>query len=113
VTRIAWPASRIRRRPFDRFFTATCDRHHIQRLPFQATMSGIETRGFLMDWAALLTKLADLEGSIGVENNTTLRIKILDAQDCILAMQKKMVDNLRRNSRRPAEDPFFPSRYAA
>jgi hypothetical protein len=66
-----------------------------------------------MDWAALLTKLADLEGSIGVENNTTLRIKILDAQDCILAMQKKMVDNLRENSRRPAEDPFSPSRYAA
>jgi hypothetical protein len=66
-----------------------------------------------MDWAALLTKLADLRGSIGVENNATLRIKVLDAQDCILAMQKKMVDDLRKNSRRSAGDPFSPSRYVA
>ena len=66
-----------------------------------------------MNWAALITRLADLELSIGVDSNTTLRIKVIDAQDCILAMQKKMVDDLRNNSRFPSGDPFSPSRYAA
>jgi hypothetical protein len=66
-----------------------------------------------MNLATLLHKLADLESSIGVENNTTLRIKVLDTQDCILAMQKKMVDDLHRNSRRAAAGPISLSRYLA
>jgi hypothetical protein len=52
-----------------------------------------------MNTAVLLEKLTDLELSIGVETNATLRIKVLDTQDCILAMQKSKVEELRRTSR--------------
>lgn len=65
-----------------------------------------------MDLAVLRDKLIDLQASIGVETNTALRMKVMDAQDCLLAMQKTAVDDLRRKSMRAAE-PFPSSRYAA
>ena len=65
-----------------------------------------------MDLAVLRDKLTDLQASIGVETNTTLRMKVMDAQGCILAMQKTVADDLRKKSMRAAE-PFPSSRYAA
>jgi hypothetical protein len=66
-----------------------------------------------MDLGAILGRLNDLELSIGVESNTALRLKVIDAQDCILAMQKAAVEDLRRKSARAAGERFPTSRYAA
>jgi hypothetical protein len=67
----------------------------------------------MMNIAVLLDKLTDLELSIGIENDTALRIRVLDAQDCILAMQKKMVGDLRRLSKPAPFEPSSAARYSA
>ncbi len=65
-----------------------------------------------MNTAVLLAKLTDIELSIGVATENVLRNMVLDAQDCILAMQKTVVEDLLRESRRPL-DRSSDSRYAA
>jgi hypothetical protein len=66
-----------------------------------------------MNRSVLLDKLTELELSIGVKNNVALRVKVIEAQDRILAMQKKMVGDLRRKSRLAKGDPSPASRYTA
>ncbi len=61
----------------------------------------------------LLGKLIDIERSIGVETDTTLRNQVLDAQDYLLGIQKEIVEKLRKEPRRAAFEPFPSSRYAA
>jgi hypothetical protein len=61
----------------------------------------------------LLGKLIEIERSIGVETNTTLRQQVLDAQDYLLGIQKEIVDKLRKEPRRSGFEPFPASRYAA
>lgn len=46
----------------------------------------------------LLEKLIDIEQSIGVETDSTLRRKVLDAQDCLLRMQGELVERLRNHA---------------
>lgn len=65
-----------------------------------------------MNISLLLGKLTDIELSIGVATDNVLRGMVLDAQDCVLAMQKTVVEDLRRESRRPF-DPSSVSRYVA
>jgi hypothetical protein len=43
---------------------------------------------------ALIEKLTDIERSIGVENNATIRFQVIDAQDCVLLIQKEIVEIL-------------------
>jgi hypothetical protein len=66
-----------------------------------------------MNTNILLDKLIEIERSIGVETNTTLRKQVLDAQDCVLEMQREMVENLRKGPRRFVLEPFPSSTYAA
>ena len=66
-----------------------------------------------MDTNILLQKLIEIEKSIGVETNTTLRKQVLDAQDCVLQIQKETAENLRKGPRRFVFEPFPSSRYAA
>jgi hypothetical protein len=61
----------------------------------------------------LLGKLIEIERSIGIETDTTLRKQVLDAQDCLLGIQKEIVEKLRKEPRCAAFDPFPASRYAA
>jgi hypothetical protein len=63
-----------------------------------------------MNMAVLLAKLTDIELSIGVATDNVLRNMVLDAQDCILAMQRAVVEDLRRESRRQLDRP---SQYVA
>jgi hypothetical protein len=63
-----------------------------------------------MNMAVLLAKLTDIELSIGVATDNALRNMVLDAQDCILAMQRAVVEDLRRESRRQLDRS---SRYVA
>jgi hypothetical protein len=48
--------------------------------------------------------------SIGVATDNVLRNMVLDAQDCILAMQRAVVEDLRKESRRQLDRP---SQYVA
>jgi hypothetical protein len=66
-----------------------------------------------MNASVLLDKLAMIERSIGVQTNTTLRNLVLDAQDCVLEMQKTKTEDLRRSSRLSEKGPFPSSRFAA
>lgn len=61
----------------------------------------------------LLEKLIEIEQSIGVETNSTLRKQVLDMQDTLLAMQKEMVEQLRKEPRRFVFEAFPSSTYAA
>ncbi len=61
----------------------------------------------------LLEKLIEIERSIGVETNTAVRKQVLEAQDCLLAMQKEMVEKLRKGPGRFVLEPFPSSRFAA
>jgi hypothetical protein len=62
-----------------------------------------------MNTVALIEKLIDIERSIGREDASTLRGKVIDAQDCALRMQKEMIESLRRISSGPSL-PEFASR---
>jgi hypothetical protein len=61
----------------------------------------------------LLEKLIEIEQSIGVETNSTLRKQVHDMQDTLLAMQKEMVEQLRKEPRRFVFEAFPSSTYAA
>jgi hypothetical protein len=61
--------------------------------------------GSLMTITALIDKLTDIERSIGVESNSTIRSRIIDAQDYALEMQREIGEILRG---RPQTD-FCPS----
>ena len=73
----------------------------------------VAIEGPCMNMAVLLDKLTEIELSIGIASNNVLRNMVLDAQDCILTMQKTRVEDLFRASRRPLEDRPSASRYAA
>lgn len=66
-----------------------------------------------MSMAVLLDKLTEIELSIGVETDATLRDMVLEAQDTALALQKSMAEHLRRESRRGFPETHSSSRYAA
>jgi hypothetical protein len=61
----------------------------------------------------LMGKLIEIEQSIGVETNATVRKQVLDAQNYLLGIQKEIVEKLRREPRRAAFEPFPASRHAA
>jgi hypothetical protein len=65
-----------------------------------------------MNTSVLLEKLVQIERSIGIETNNTLRAMVLDAQDCALALQKSLAQHLRAESRRAGKEAFSPSRHA-
>jgi hypothetical protein len=44
----------------------------------------------------LLQKLIDIEKSIGKETDRTILDKILDAENCVLDMQRELIESLRR-----------------
>jgi hypothetical protein len=69
--------------------------------------------GPCMNMAVLLDKLTEIELAIGVASENVLRNMVIDAQDCILTIQKTRVDDLFRSSRRMLEDQPSASRYAA
>jgi hypothetical protein len=48
-----------------------------------------------MTITTLLDKLIDIESSLGVESNLTIRKRIIDAQDYALGMQREMAEILR------------------
>jgi hypothetical protein len=66
-----------------------------------------------MNASVLLDKLTMIERSIGVQTNTTVRNLVIDAQDCVLEMQKTKAEDLRRKSRFSEKGPFPSSRFAA
>jgi hypothetical protein len=45
--------------------------------------------------STLLAKLTDIERALGKENETTIRHRIIDAQDYALRIQKQMIEELR------------------
>jgi hypothetical protein len=47
----------------------------------------------------LLDKLTALERSIAVEEELALRKRVIDAQDCVLLIQREMVETLRQAPR--------------
>ena len=55
-----------------------------------------------MNIKTLIDKLTDIELSIGVQNNTTVRDKVIDVQDCLLQMQRERAEPLRMRSRHNA-----------
>ena len=61
----------------------------------------------------LLDKLIEIERSIGVETDSTLRNLVIDAQDCVLGMQKQAVENLRKSPARFAFEASPSSTFAA
>jgi hypothetical protein len=61
----------------------------------------------------LLEKLADIERSIGVESENEVRSRVLEAQDCILQMQKEMLESLRKEPRRQILERLASSEFAA
>jgi hypothetical protein len=66
-----------------------------------------------MNASVLLDKLTMIERSIGVQTNTAVRNLVLDAQDCVLEMQKTRAEDLRIKSRYSEKGPFPPSHFAA
>jgi hypothetical protein len=43
----------------------------------------------------LLEMLFDVERSIGIENNTTIRNKVIEIEEWVLLLQRERVENLR------------------
>lgn len=50
-----------------------------------------------MNSTILLQKLVEIERSIGVESDSDLRRKVLDAEECLLQMHSELVERLRAN----------------
>ncbi|HEX4029418.1 MAG TPA: hypothetical protein VHX20_03595 [Terracidiphilus sp.] len=46
----------------------------------------------------LIGKLLDIERALGVEDTASLRTRVIDAQECVLRMQKQLIDDLRVRS---------------
>lgn len=55
-----------------------------------------------MNPVIILEKLLDIDRAIGREDTTIIRKKIMDAQDCILTMQKMQMENTRFTASRLA-----------
>jgi len=51
-----------------------------------------------MDTGVLIGKLLDIERALGIEDTTTLRTRVIDAQECVLRMQKQLIEDLRIRS---------------
>jgi hypothetical protein len=49
----------------------------------------------MMSVTALIDKLTNIERSIGVESNSTIRNQVIEAQDCALLIQREIVEILR------------------
>jgi hypothetical protein len=57
----------------------------------------------------LLEKLFEIERSIGVETPMVLRSKVVDAEECVLRMQKEIADVLRLISVSDSYRTRFPA----
>jgi hypothetical protein len=66
-----------------------------------------------MNTTVLLQKLIEIERSIGVETNATIRNQVLDLQDHVLEMQKQTLESLRKQPARFGLEPFPSSSFAA
>ncbi len=51
-----------------------------------------------MNSGVLLRKLIELERAIGVESESTIRHRVLDAEDCLLNLQRAQIDYYRAGS---------------
>lgn len=47
-----------------------------------------------MNTILLLQKLIEIERAIGSESTQTLRLMVIDVEDCVLGIQKKAIDRL-------------------
>jgi hypothetical protein len=52
----------------------------------------------LMRTPELLEKLFEIERSVGVEDNATIREKVIEVEECVLSMQRESVELLRNVS---------------
>ena len=52
-----------------------------------------------MNTTILLQKLIDIEKSIGKETDRAILEKIFDAENCVLEMQREMIESLRKEPR--------------
>jgi hypothetical protein len=66
-----------------------------------------------MNMAVLLDKLTEIELSIGVATDNALRSMVIEAQDCILDLQKARVEQLHKQSTRHFLEETSASRVAA
>jgi hypothetical protein len=55
-----------------------------------------------MNPVLILEKLLDIDRAIGREDTTVIRKKIIEAQDCVISMQKAQMESLRLASVRAA-----------
>jgi hypothetical protein len=55
-----------------------------------------------MNTVVILEKLLDIDRALGREDTTVIRKKIIEAQDCVLNMQKAQAESLRVGSVRVA-----------
>jgi hypothetical protein len=55
-----------------------------------------------MNTVVILEKLLDIDRALGREDTTVIRKKIIEAQDCVLNMQKAQAESLRIGSVRVA-----------
>ncbi len=51
-----------------------------------------------MDTGAIIGKLLEIEQALGVEDTASLRARVIDAQECVLRMQKQLIEDLRVRS---------------
>jgi len=66
-----------------------------------------------MNHKDLLEKLLQIERAIGVDTNFTLQKMLMEAQDCLLELEKERVERLRRNVERPDSDQSILSGFQA
>ena len=52
-----------------------------------------------MNITGLLQKLFEIERSIGSETNAAILNQVLDAENCLLEMQREMIESLRNHPR--------------
>jgi hypothetical protein len=57
-----------------------------------------------MNHRLLLEKLIQIEQAIGVETNVAIHKMLLEAEDCLLQLEKEMVEHLLRIERSPVLD---------
>jgi hypothetical protein len=62
-----------------------------------AETQNVEVGGY-MNTGVLIGKLLDIERAIGIEDSSSLRTRIIDAQDCALQVQKRAIEELRVRS---------------
>jgi hypothetical protein len=55
-----------------------------------------------MNTLRLLEQLFDIERSIGIATNDALRLKVQEAEDSLIHMQKEIAENLHKESGRNA-----------